>query len=96
MNERNDSKILMHLKNGFYTIKLWVWVVIIRRTGLQRLVFKSHREPAIVDLKHKIVADLVGSRGVAMEAIPGNENNSNGVVECAARITQACTSRVIR
>ena len=53
----------------------------VRRAGLQRLIFKSEQEPSIVELKNKVVAELGGSHDVIMEASPVNEHPSNGVVE---------------
>ena len=53
----------------------------VRRTGLQRVIFKSDQEPSNLDLKNKVVAELGGSHDVIMEASPMNEHQSNGVVE---------------
>ena len=53
----------------------------VRRTGLQRLIFKSKQEPSILDLKNKVVAVLGGSNDVIVEASPVNDHQSDGVVE---------------
>ena len=53
----------------------------VRRTGLERRIFKSNQEPSILDLKNKVVAELGGSNDVIVEASPVNDHQSDGVVE---------------
>ena len=57
------------------------WVVksvadMVRRKGLQRLMFESDQEPSILDLNSKVVAELGGSHDVIMEASPVNDKRT--------------------
>ena len=63
----------------------WLVADMVRRTGLQRLIFQSNQEPSILDLKNKPVAELGGSHSAILEASPVNERQSNCVVERAVQ-----------
>ena len=45
----------------------------IRRTGLQRLLFKSDQEPSTLDLKNKVFAELGGWHDVIDHGEQSNE-----------------------
>ena len=65
---------------------LWVAQAVadmVRRTRLQRLMFKFDQVPSILGLKSKVVAELGGSKDVSMEASLVNGHQSNGFVERA-------------
>ena len=67
---------------------LWVAQAVadmVRRTRLQRLMFKFDQVPSILGLKSKVVAELGGSKDVSMEASLVNGHQSNGVVERAVQ-----------
>ena len=66
------------------------WVVksvadMVRRTGLRKFIFKSDQEPAIVDPKNKVEAELGGTHEVFMEPSPVNEHEANGTIERAVQ-----------
>ena len=63
---------------------MWVEKAIadmVRRTGLQRLMFKFDQVPSILGLKNKVVAELGGSQDVIVEASLVDEHQSKGVYE---------------
>ena len=67
---------------------MWVAQAIadmVRRTGMQRLMFKFDQVPSILGLKSKVVAELGGSQDVIMEASLVNGHQSNDVVERAVQ-----------
>ena len=55
----------------------------VRRTGIKSFIFKSDQEPAILDLKAKVVENLGSGYDIRPEASPVEEHASNGTIERA-------------
>ena len=59
----------------------------IRAWGVMRFVYKSDQEPAILDLRNKVIKELGSEYNIVPETSPVGEHESNGTIERAVQAT---------
>ena len=68
-------------KSGRDIYNILALVHCIKRTGLRNFIFKSDQEPAILDIKTRVIEQLGDTYKIKPEASPKEEHQANGTVE---------------